>query len=100
MNKEEIKSINVIFIDVTGKEIVKYEVDKGNADLKKLLPRLEERASEMGFTIVDKDQTGNCMFYSLSDQLELVEKRNISPKKLRHSLVDYLREKRVSGKSY
>ena len=64
-------------------------------NLEKQLLRLEERASEKGLTIVDKDKTGNCMFYSLADQLELKKKLNISHKELRHSVVEHL-AKRVS----
>ena len=104
---KENKSRNVIFIDSTGKQRfhnvkqMKHEEDVSPA-LEELLARLEERASESGFTVVDKDKkrSGNCMFVSLSDQLELVEEDNIKcpPEELRQSIVQNLRDhpRRVS----
>ena len=87
----------LIFIDNTGKQEfhnlkqMEYEVEKSTT-LDKLMKRLEERASKKGLIIVDKDRSGNCMLYSLSDQLELVKNLTISPEELRQSIVQYLRD--------
>ena len=73
-------------------ETLHIEHEEGKSTtLEKLLARLEERASEKGLTIVDRDRSGNCMFSSLSDQLKLVEDTVISHKELRQSIVRYLR---------
>ena len=49
-------------------------------------------ASDKGFTISDNDGSGNCMFYALCDQLDLVKRIQISHEELRQSVVQYLKE--------
>lgn len=63
-----------------------------------LLASLEMIVSNKGFVISDNEGSGNCMFYALCEQLHLVKGITISPEKLRHSIVQYLRKnpKRVS----
>ena len=53
---------------------------------------LKKIASEKGFTISENQGSGNCMFYALSDQLNLVKRIKMSHKELRQSIVQYLRK--------
>ncbi|XP_078376165.1 uncharacterized protein LOC144659573 [Oculina patagonica] len=52
---------------------------------------LRKIASDKGFVISDNQGSGNCMFYALSEQLDLVKGIKISHKELRQSIVQYLR---------
>ena len=51
---------------------------------------LEKIASGKGFVISDNEGSGNCMFYALSEQLNLVKGIKISHGELRQSIVEYL----------
>ncbi|XP_022789651.1 uncharacterized protein LOC111329281 isoform X2 [Stylophora pistillata] len=53
---------------------------------------LKKIASDKGFRIVDNEGSGNCMFYALSDQLEIAMGFKIRPEELRRILVQYLRK--------
>ena len=48
-------------------------------------------ASDRGFRISDNEGLGNCMFYALSEQLEIVKGIKIPHGELRQNLVQYLR---------
>ena len=52
---------------------------------------LRNIASDRGFRISDNEGLGNCMFYALSEQLEIVKGIKIPHGKLRQTLVQYLR---------
>ena len=52
--------------------------------------KLDEIASDKGFTVSDNERSGNCMFYSLSEQLDLVKGIQISHNALRQHIVQYL----------
>jgi len=56
-----------------------------------LSAELEKIASDKGFVITDNEGSGNCMFYALSEQLNLVKGIKISHGQLRQSIVQYLR---------
>ena len=56
-----------------------------------LLLGLRKIASDRGFRISDNEGLGNCMFYALSEQLEIVKGIKIPHGKLRQNLVQYLR---------
>jgi len=56
-----------------------------------LLTELEKIASDKGFVISDNEGSGNCMFYALSEQLNLMKGIKISHGELRQSVVEYLR---------
>ncbi|PFX21594.1 G-protein coupled receptor GRL101 [Stylophora pistillata] len=58
-------------------------------DLKNELKKI---SSDKGFRIVDNDGSGNCMFYALSDQLEIAMRIKIKHDELRQMLVQYLRK--------
>ena len=57
-----------------------------------LSAELEKIASDKGFVISDNEGSGNCMFYALSEQLNLVKGIKISHAELRQSIVQYLRK--------
>ena len=54
------------------------------------LVELEKIASGKGFVISHNEGLGNCMFYALSEQLNLVKGIKILQKELRQSIVQYL----------
>ena len=56
------------------------------------LQDLETASSEKGFKVSANQGTGNCMFYALAEQLEIVKGIKIQHGELRQSLVQYLRE--------
>ena len=56
-----------------------------------LLLGLKKIAFDRGFRISDNEGLGNCMFYALSEQLEIVKGIKISHGELRQNLVQYLR---------
>ena len=53
---------------------------------------LKKVASERGFEISDNQGEGNCMFFAISEQLELIQGVKLSHKKLRKKVVRYLKE--------
>ena len=53
---------------------------------------LKKIASEKGFRISDNQGSGNCMFYALSEQLEIIKGIKIQHAELRQFLVQYLRK--------
>ena len=69
---------------------MQYDISKisSNTDL---LAELGKIASDKGFVISDNEGSGNCMFYALSEQLNLVKGIKISHGELRRSIVQYLR---------
>ena len=52
---------------------------------------LRNIVSDRGFRISDNKGSGNCMFYALSEQLEIVKGIKIPHGELRQTLVQYLR---------
>ena len=52
---------------------------------------LRNFASDRGFRISDNEGLGNCLFYALSEQLEIVKGTKIPHGELRQNLVQYLR---------
>ena len=53
---------------------------------------LKKIASDKGFRIVDNEGSGNCMFFALSDQLEITMGIKIKHDELRQILVQYLKK--------
>ena len=53
---------------------------------------LKNVASERGFVISDNQGGGNCMFFAISEQLELIQGVKLSHKKLRKKVVRYLKK--------
>ena len=81
--------IILLFIDVAEKQ-GKDKVNE-NTSLAKLSARLKQTAADEGFTTVDNDGVGNCMFYALADQLQHVKGLELSHLKVRQSIVQFLR---------
>ncbi|XP_022782962.1 uncharacterized protein LOC111323793 [Stylophora pistillata] len=57
-----------------------------------LKTEMKKTAADKGFRIVDNGGSGNCMFYALSDQLEIAMRIKIKHDELRQRLVQYLRK--------
>ena len=53
---------------------------------------LKKTALERGFAISDNQGKGNCMFFALSEQLDLIKGIQISHDELRRTVVQHLRE--------
>ena len=70
---------------------MQHDVNKFNSSTDLLL-ELERIASDKGFVISDNEGSGNCMFYALSEQLNLVKGIKISHGELRQLVVEYLRK--------
>ena len=67
--------------------------DAGKIIGKTQLPEeLKKIVSDKGFEISDNEGAGNCMFYALSEQLDLVKGVQISHEALRQHIVQYLKE--------
>ena len=84
------------FLDLLGQMFMNLQQMQGdvskvnsNTDLS---AELEKIASDKGFVISDNEGSGNCMFYALSEQLNLVKGIKISHGELRQSIVQYLRK--------
>ena len=74
-----------------GLEQMRYDAGKviGQAQL---LEGLKKIASDKGFRISENRGAGNCMFYALSEQLEVAKGIQISHEALRQCIVQYLKE--------
>ena len=74
-----------------GLEQMRYDAGKiiGNTHF---LGELQKIASDKGLIISDNKGSGNCMFYALSEQLDLVKGIQISHEALRQHIVQYLKE--------
>ena len=58
----------------------------------KLSQTLKRTAWEKGFAISDNQGEGNCMFFALSEQLDLIKGIQTSHDELRRTIVQHLRE--------
>ena len=74
------------------RQIAKMAVGNINADNSEPSLNLKKVASERGFEISDNQGEGNCMFFAISEQLELIQGVKLSHKKLRKKVVRYLKE--------
>ena len=70
-------------------QLIQCYVSKVNSETGPLV-ELEKISSGKGFVISDNEGSGNCMFYALSEQLNLVKGIKISHGELRQSIVQYL----------
>ena len=53
---------------------------------------MQKIAYERGFVISDNQGEGDCIFYAISEQLELIQGVKLSHKQLRKKVVHYLKE--------
>ena len=67
-------------------------VDASRETSSELSLNLERTASEKGFVISDNQGEGNCMFFALSEQLNLVKGIDMSHSQIRQTVVNYLRD--------
>ena len=74
------------------RQIAKIAVGNINADNSEPSLNLIKVASERGFEISDNQGEGNCMFFAISEQLELIQGVKLSHKRLRKEVVRYLKE--------
>ena len=65
---------------------------KGNAGKTDPSLNLKKIAYERGFEISDNQGEGNCMFFAISEQLELIQGVKLSHRKLRKKVVRYLKK--------
>ena len=72
-------------------EIYKMEAyrDAGKTDP---MLNMQKIAYERGFVISDNQGEGDCMFFAISEQLELIQGVKLSHKQLRKKVVRYLKE--------
>ena len=83
-------NLHVFILDLfMNLQQMQCDVSKVNSNTD-LSAELEKIASGKGFVISDNEGSGNCMFYALSEQLNLVKGIKISHGELRQSIVQYL----------
>ncbi|XP_022806620.1 uncharacterized protein LOC111343702 isoform X2 [Stylophora pistillata] len=107
MNPKDIDSSHQSdILDAPGSETVKVASKNNLQQLQDMIsesklnsyegssPRreLEKAVSEWGFRISENAGSGNCLFFALSEQLNVVKGENIQHDELRKNLVRYLRE--------
>ena len=99
LNWHEITSIlcYVIHLPFTGEPIfivLQQIIREARIESSKteLLQPLKRAALEKGFAISDNQGEGNCMFFALSEQLDLIKGIKISHDELRRIIVQHLRE--------
>lgn len=68
------------------------DADATNSEKTSLLSNLTKNAKGKGFNVSDNPGKGDCMFYALSEQLEITKGTKLSAAELRKELVQYLKE--------
>ena len=69
--------------------LLEARIESGRTELSQALKRI---ALEKGFAISDNQGEGNCMFFALSEQLDLIKGIQMSHDELRRTIVQHLRE--------
>ena len=69
--------------------LLEARIESGKTELSQALKRI---ALEKGFAISDNQGEGNCMFFALSEQLDLIKGIQMSHDELRRTVVQHLRE--------
>ena len=77
------------FFIVLQQIIWEARIESSKTELSQALKRT---ALEKGFAISDNRGGGNCMFFALSEQLDLIKGIKISHNELRRTIVQHLRE--------
>ena len=79
--------------DFTFHTLQQIKLDSRRETSKSELSRnLKRTAQEKGFVISDNQGEGNCMFFALSEQLDVVKGMRISHEEIRQTVVHFLRE--------
>ena len=77
--------------DFTFHTLQQIKLDSRRETSKSELSRnLKRTAQEKGFVISDNRGEGNCMFFALSEQLDVVKGRRMSHEEIRQNVVYYL----------
>ena len=77
--------------DFTFHTLQQIKLDSRRETSKSELSRnLKRTAQEKGFVISDNQGEGNCMFFALSEQLDVVKGMRISHEEIRQTVVHYL----------
>ena len=69
--------------------LLEARIESSKTELSQALKRI---ALEKGFAISDNQGEGNCMFFALSEQLDLIKGIQMSHDELRRNIVQHLRE--------
>ena len=79
--------------DLTFQTIQQIQLDaRRETSQTELSLNLKRTAQEKGFVISDNQGEGNCMFFALSEQLDVVKGMRISHEEIRQTVVRFLRE--------
>ena len=79
--------------DLTFQTIQQIQLDaRRETSQTELSLNLKRTAQEKGFVISDNQGEGNCMFFALSEQLDVVKGMRISHEEIRQTVVHFLRE--------
>ena len=101
LNWREITSSCILFclfhLPITGNPIflalqqilLEARIESSNTELSQAL---KTTALKKGFAISDNQGEGNCMFFALSEQLDLIKGIKMSHDELRRTIVQHLRE--------
>ena len=79
--------------DITFHALQEIQLDaRSETSQTELSLNLKKTAQEKGFVISDNQGEGNCMFFALSEQLDVVKGMRISHEEIRQTVVHFLRE--------
>ena len=77
--------------DLTFHTLQQIQVDaRSETSQTDLSLNLERTAEEKGFVIFDNQRGGNCMFFALSEQLDVIKGIRMSQEEIRQTVVHYL----------
>lgn len=71
-------------------EILQMQSNKDRSKQSDLSMDLQKTAADKGFVVFENPASGNCMFYTLSHQLQITKGIKISHSQLRCDLVQFL----------
>ena len=79
--------------DLTFQALQQIQLDaRRETSQTELSLNLKRTAQEKGFVISDNQGEGNCMFFALSEQLDVVKRMRMSHEEIRLSVVGFLRD--------
>ena len=77
--------------DFTFHTLQQIQLDaRGETSQSELSLNLKRSAQEKGFVISDNQGESNCMFFALSEQLDVVKGMRMSHEEIRETVVHYL----------
>ena len=79
--------------DITFHALQEIQLDaRSETSQTELSLNLKKTAQEKGFVISDNQGEGNCVFFALSEQLDVIKGMKISHEEIRQTVVHFLRE--------